>query len=196
MREAIVLILSYLVGSIPFAYIFTRLWTGTDIREKGSGNVGSTNVLRTVGKGVALAAFAGDLLKGVFAAWIGFNYGGYNLAAVCSVAAVIGHCWPVFLGFRGGKGVATSAGIVLFLAPQVFAVLIILFIIIVALSRYVSLGSVLIAALLPLALFLFHKPSAIILMSLIMALLVIFRHRENIKRLSNGTEGKIGKKQD
>lgn len=189
----LLVVLSYLIGAIPFSYIFTRLFTGIDIREKGSGNVGSTNVLRTVGLKVALASFAGDVMKGVLAAWLGMHFGGYTLAAACSVAAVTGHCWPVFLKFRGGKGVATSAGIVLFLFPQA-VLLILIFIIIVALSRYVSFGSICVAALLPLLLFIFHKPLALLVMGFIMAALVIFQHRENIKRILNGTEGKIGKK--
>ncbi len=196
MQEILLLVLSYLIGAIPFSYIFTRLFTGIDIREKGSGNVGSTNVLRTVGIPVALASFSGDILKGVLAAWLGFHFGGYTLAAICSVAAIVGHCWPVFLGFRGGKGVATSAGIILFLVPKAFIILFFCFIIIVALSRYVSLGSICGAASFPFICLILHKPASLVLMSLIMALLVIFQHRENIKRIRNGTEGKIGKKVD
>lgn len=185
--------LCYLLGAIPFSYIFVRLLKGYDIRQHGSGNVGSTNALRTAGKGVALAALTGDLLKGVLAAWLGLHFGGEGLAGICAVAAVLGHCWSVFLGFKGGKGVATSAGIVLYLMPRVFLAIMILFIIIVAISRYVSLASTSVAALLPIIALIFHKPNQLLEMSLVIALLVVFQHRENIGRLRNGTEGKIGR---
>lgn len=118
MQTVLLLMVSYLAGAIPFSYIFAHWFLDIDIREEGSGNVGSTNVLRTAGKQVALASFTGDVLKGILAAWLGMHFGGELLAALCSVAAVIGHCWPVYLGFKGGKGVATSAGIVLYLFPQ------------------------------------------------------------------------------
>lgn len=192
MQEFFLVGLCYFLGAIPFSYIFVRMLKGFDIRQQGSGNVGSTNVLRTAGKGVALAALAGDLLKGVLAAWLGLQLGGENLAVICAIAAVAGHCWSIFLSFKGGKGVATTAGITLFLMPKVFLVLMVMFIIIVAISRYVSLASISVAALLPLIAWFFYIPDPIILASLILAGLVIFQHRENIKHLLNGTERKIG----
>lgn len=185
--------LCYLLGAIPFSYIFVRLLKGFDIRQQGSGNVGSTNVLRTAGKGVALAALTGDLLKGVLAAWLGLHFAGEQMASICAVAAVVGHCWSVFLGFKGGKGVATSAGIALFFMTKATIVLLIIFIIIVAISRYVSLASISVAALLPLTALILHKPNHLLIMSLVLAVMVIYQHRENIQRLRNGTEGKIGR---
>lgn len=193
MQEVFWAVLCYLLGSIPFSYIFVRLLKGYDIRKHGSGNVGSTNVLRTSGKWIALAALAGDLLKGVLAAWLGLHFGGEQLACICAIAAVLGHCWSVFLGFKGGKGVATSAGIALFLMTKATIVLLIIFIIIVAVSRYVSLASISVAGLLPLMALIFQKPNQLIIMSIVLAVLVIYQHRENISRLRNGTEGKIGR---
>ncbi len=194
MQEILWVMLAYLIGAIPFSYLFTRLLTGIDIREKGSGNVGSTNVLRTVGIRVALAAFAGDMFKGVLVAWLGMYFGGYTLAAACSLAAVIGHCWPVFLNFQGGKGVATSAGVMLYLLPQAFLILFFGFIAIIAISRYVSLGSICGATLFPFMFLIFDKPQSLVVMGFMLAVLVIYRHRENIQRLRNGSESKIGKK--
>lgn len=194
MEKILLVILCYFIGAIPFSYIFNRIFGGGDIRKKGSGNVGATNVLRTMGIKIALAALAGDLLKGVLAAWVGLHFGGNILASVCAVAAVIGHCWPAFLGFRGGKGVATSTGIILFLMPKVFLVLLFLFLSIVIISRYVSLGSICGAALFPIILILLSKPLPYLLMGLIMAAIVVYRHKENIIRLRNGTEGKLGNK--
>lgn len=193
MQTVLLLMVSYLAGAIPFSYIFAHWFLDIDIREEGSGNVGSTNVLRTAGKQVALASFTGDVLKGILAAWLGMHFGGELLAALCSVAAVIGHCWPVYLGFKGGKGVATSAGIVLYLFPQGALISLVIFIIVVAISRYVSLGSILVAALLPFWMALYHKPLAILVMGAVMAGLVIYKHWENIKRLLSGSEMKIGK---
>jgi glycerol-3-phosphate acyltransferase PlsY len=192
MGENIVIIISYLLGSIPFAYIMTHLIKGLDIREMGSGNVGSTNALRTAGKRVAGAALTGDLLKGCLVAWLGMHFGGAGLAAICAVAAVIGHCWPVFLSFKGGKGVATTAGVTLFLMPKIFLILLVVFILVVVLSRYVSLASISVAVLLPLVAFIFSEPRSILMMSLFLMLLVVYHHRENIVRLRNGNERKIG----
>ncbi len=192
MEKIIVVIISYLLGSVPFAYIMIRLFKGIDIRKVGSGNVGSTNALRTAGKRVALAALLGDLLKGLAAAWIGLQTSGEMLAAVCVLAAVIGHCWPVFIGFKGGKGMATTAGAILLLMPKVFLFLAIIFVLIVFFSRYVSLASVSVAVLLPLTALFFSQPGRYLLVSVILTVLVIYRHRENIERLRNGNERKIG----
>ncbi|MEN6350961.1 MAG: glycerol-3-phosphate 1-O-acyltransferase PlsY [Syntrophomonas sp.] len=191
MTSVFIILLCYLIGSIPFSYLFTRLFTKQDIRKKGSGNVGATNVLRTSGKSIALLALTGDLLKGVIAAWIGKHAGGQALLIICPVAAVIGHCYPVFLKFRGGKGVATAAGVILVLMPSVCLILLLSFIAICAVSRYVSLGSVLAAALFPVMTIVITKSWPYFTMSLIIALVVIYRHRGNIDRLRKGIEPKI-----
>lgn len=191
MEKIIVIIISYLLGSIPFAYIMTRLLKGIDIREVGSGNVGSTNALRTAGKTVAVTALTGDLLKGFVAVWLGMHYGGDGLAAGCALAVVAGHCWPVFLSFKGGKGIATTAGVLLYLMPKMFIILVLIFILIVILSRYVSLGSITVAVLFPLLTFIFNDSASISIMSFILMLMVVYRHRKNIKHLLDGTERKI-----
>jgi len=192
MQEVFLVCLCYLLGAIPFSYLFVRILKGFDIRKHGSGNVGSTNVLRTAGKGVAVAALAGDLLKGVLAVWLGLHFGGEILASICAIAAVVGHCWSAYLGFKGGKGVATTAGVILYLMPKILLLLLIVFIVIVAISRYVSLASISVAVLLPLMVYIFDKPNHLLIMSVMLTILVIFQHRENITRLWNGIEGKIG----
>jgi glycerol-3-phosphate acyltransferase PlsY len=194
MKEVLLVLLCYLLGSIPFSYIFSRVWGGVDIRAKGTGNVGATNVLRTLGIKIALASLIGDFLKGVLAAWMGFYMGGEMLAAVCASIVVVGHCWPIFLGFRGGKGVATSAGVLLVLVPPVMLMLAITFVTLIALTRYVSLGSVCGAVFLPLMLLFMHQPWSYIIMGLILSSIVLFRHRDNIQRLRKGTEKKVNEK--
>ncbi|NLJ71921.1 MAG: glycerol-3-phosphate 1-O-acyltransferase PlsY [Syntrophomonadaceae bacterium] len=188
------IIAAYLLGSIPFSLLVARLMAGVDIRSQGSGNVGATNVLRTLGTKGAVFALLGDMLKGVAAVLLGLLISGEGLAAVCGVLAIIGHCYPVFLGFKGGKGVATSAGIILFLMPKIVIILLIVFLIIVFLSRYVSLASITIAILFPVLAISYGYNNAYILMSLIMAIIVVFKHRENIKRLRDGNENKVGQR--
>lgn len=181
----------YIIGAIPFSYLIS-LVKGVDIRTRGSGNVGATNVLRTLGPVAAAIALAADLLKGVVAAWIGTMTGSEWIIACCALAAVLGHCYSVFLRFGGGKGVATSAGIVLYLLPRELLILLVVFLVLVALLRYVSLGSITVAALLPVLALIMREPAELQIMSLLMAVLVIYRHRENIQRLRSGTEPKLG----
>lgn len=194
MKEIILALFCYLLGSIPFSYIFSRVLGGVDIRAKGTGNVGATNVLRTLGIKIAVLSLLGDLSKGAVSGWLGLYFGGVYLAAICATMAVMGHCWPVFLGFRGGKGAATGAGAVLVLMPKVFVLLAVIFAVIIGSTRYVSLGSICAAAVLPvLALFVYHS-WVYAVMSLVIAVMVIYRHRSNIERLRNGTEKKITEK--
>ena len=136
----------------------------------------------------------GDFLKGVLAAWLGLYFGGEILAALCASIVVVGHCWPIFLGFRGGKGVATSAGVLLVLVPPVMLMVTLTFVTLIAVTRYVSLGSVCAAALLPLMLLFMHQPWSYIIMGFILASIVLFQHRMNIERLRKGTEKKIDEK--
>lgn len=194
MKEVLVVLLCYLIGSIPFSYLFGRIFGKVDVRSKGSGNVGATNVLRTIGVKVALAALAGDLLKGFFAAWLGFQMGGTMMLVLCPFAAVLGHCYSVFLNFRGGKGVATAAGAILFLMPEILLILLLLLILIVVLSRYVSLASITAASLFPILVIFFDRSFSNVLVSILIAILVIYKHKENIVRLRNGTEAKINEK--
>jgi len=191
LKEIGLVLLCYLIGSIPFSYIFPRLFTNVDVRSKGSGNVGATNVLRTAGIKAAILAFAGDLAKGAAAAWIGTAAGGGWFLIVCCMAAVIGHCYPVFLKFKGGKAVSSAGGMVLFLMPKVGIALLITFAAIVLISRYVSLGSVTIAIFLPLTAMLAAQPPNYVILCWLLAALVVYRHRENIIRLRNGTEARF-----
>ncbi|MEQ8237097.1 MAG: glycerol-3-phosphate 1-O-acyltransferase PlsY [Syntrophomonadaceae bacterium] len=194
MKEIVLTLACYLIGSVPFSYLFSRYLGGVDIRSRGTGNVGATNVLRTLGMKIALLSLLGDVLKGVLAAWLGMAFGGEGLAALCTVAVVTGHCWPLFLDFRGGKGVATSAGALLFLMPLITLILLVTFVTIIAVSRYVSLGSVCAAVLLPLLVLVMQEPWQFLLMSLALAGMVLFRHRTNIERLRQGCESKLGQK--
>ena len=191
MQGVLLVLLSYLIGSIPFSYIVSHYMGGVDIRATGSGNVGATNVMRNLGIKVALLAFALDLLKGFAAAWIGLNFGNPWLVLLCPAAAIIGHCYPLFLRFKGGKAVATTAGIVLYLSPWIFIILVLAFLAVVFISRYVSLGSVVIASLLPFMGILFHYDAKIVLLYFLAAVFVLIRHRENIIRLRQGNESKI-----
>lgn len=194
MREIILVLLCYLIGSIPFSLIVARLMAGVDIRAMGSGNVGATNVLRALGPKGAIAALLGDAFKGFLAVWLGMLLGGSILAAICGLVVVIGHCFSVFLGFKGGKGVATTAGVMLYLMPKIIVVLLVTFVIIAFLSRYVSLASITVAALFPVMIILFNFQLEYIIMGFLLAIIVIYRHRENIERLRQGTESKIGQR--
>jgi len=194
MKELLVISVCYLIGSIPFSFIFSRFLGGVDIRSKGTGNVGATNVFRTLGIKIALLSLLGDLMKGAVAAWLGLSLGGIELAALSTVAVVAGHCWPVFLGFRGGKGVSTSAGAILVLMPPIGLVLLTIFATVIYVSRFVSLGSVCAAVLLPLLALIMHQPWQYFFMCLALAAMVLFRHRTNIERLRQGNERKFNEK--
>ena len=135
--------IAYLIGSVPFGLILTRLAGAGDVRNIGSGNIGATNVLRTGRKGLAIATLALDVLKGALPVWLAFRYLGPDMAVVAGLGAVLGHCFPVWLKFRGGKGVATAAGVVVALTPTVAAIAIGVFVLVVLATRYVSLGSIL-----------------------------------------------------
>jgi glycerol-3-phosphate acyltransferase PlsY len=184
------LALGYLLGSIPFGLILTRLGGAGDIRAIGSGNIGATNVLRTGRKGLAAATLAFDLLKGLLptlAAWHGF---GPDMAVLTGLGTVLGHCFPVWLRFKGGKGVATAAGVVLALSPPTLVAILALFVVLVWATRYVSLGSVSAAAAAPVVAWLLQRYQFAELF-LIIAVIVVFMHRANIARLLKGTENKL-----
>lgn len=200
MNAALLLLGAYLLGSVPCSYIVVRLVAGKDVRREGSGNVGATNALRTAGKLAGALALLFDVLKGVAAVLLARLLGaGEPLFAAAAVAVVLGHVYPVFLRFHGGKGVATAAGAVgaLELLPMVFTVL--LFVVAVKVGRYVSLGSVVAVGSFPLLLYLCGAlgwtapPSrALLLGSSAIALLILLKHAGNIRRLLNGTERRLG----
>jgi glycerol-3-phosphate acyltransferase PlsY len=193
--EVGLVVLAYLVGGIPFGILIARLQGGVDLRRVGSGNIGATNVLRAVGKGAAAATLLGDIGKGAAAVALGrwCEVGSTGLALI-GAAAVVGHLLPVFSGFRGGKGVATTLGVVLAAMPAVGASLLAIWIVVALVWRYSSLAAlVATAALPPLAWFWDGRP-AMVGLGCVLAALVTLRHAENIGRLWRGTEGKIGEK--
>jgi glycerol-3-phosphate acyltransferase PlsY len=184
----LIIVAAYLIGSIPTGLLLGKAY-GIDVRTTGSGNIGATNLYRTVGRKIGLITLAGDCLKGLIpillvkasnlppdvAAWVG-------MAAFC------GHVFSVFLAFKGGKGVATALGVFLALAPLAVAIAIALFAVIMFVWRYVSLGSIVAAAVMPLAVFFLGGNRTVIMVTLLIAVIVIIRHYENIKRLLSGTE--------
>jgi len=182
---------SYLVGSIPFSYLIPK-WIGKiDIRTMGSGNTGTTNVVRTLGMKVGVLAFIGDFFKGIVPAYIGLLWLGEIGGIIGGSMAVIGHCYPVWLRFKGGKGVATSAGILIVLMPDICILLLIGQFIIIALTKYMSLASLISAVLLPIMAYIFSKSDQMVIFSIGLALFVIYRHRSNLFRLIKGTESKL-----
>ncbi len=180
----------YLIGAIPFGPILVRLAGAGDLRQIGSGNTGATNVLRTGRKGLALAVLLLDALKGGLVAGLVFLWFGPDMAKVAALAAVVGHCYPVYLGFRGGKGVATAAGVVLALTPAAGLVALTVFALVVWWSRYVSLGSLSAAAATPIAAWALGAHQYEVLLALV-ALVIIVRHAANIRRLLAGNENKL-----
>ncbi len=199
----LLVVVAYLLGSIPMGYLLVRLFRHEDIRSVGSGNIGATNVLRSGGKGLGAATFLLDVLKGCAAVWLGAAIAPYltpigpprNIEALAALAAVLGHMFPVWLRFRGGKGVATGFGVFLVAAPLAALAAIALFAVVLLLSRYVSLASILAAASFPVfALFLVQgdKPGFYSAAQFVVALLIIVKHHQNVRRLLAGTESRFG----
>ena len=187
---------AYLLGSVSFAVLIVRLATGTDIRTEGSGNAGATNVLRAHGKGLGIAVAALDVAKGALAVVLTrLVTPDPRAAAAAAFAAVLGHVFPLFYGFRGGKGVATTVGAFLALAPLPTLVCVGVFVAIVAITRYVSLGSVVGMVLLPpVSGLLFHAPRPTVIAAAAAAVLIVVKHRENLARLAKGEERRLGRK--
>ena len=189
------LLAAYLIGAIPVGFLVARAAGGTDIRRSGSGNIGATNVLRTLGTGPAVLTLAGDIVKGYLAVSAARAIGTEAWAAAAgAVAAIAGNCWPVFLGFRGGKGVATGLGAFLALIPWAVAPAAVLWVAVTALSRYVSLASVVACLSLPLGAALLGYPRHSAIAAAIAAVIIVWRHRENLVRLANGTERRLGER--
>lgn len=194
MTAALVLVASYLLGSIPFSYLVARQ-RGVDVRKVGSGNVGATNVMRNVGKGAGLIAFLLDAAKGAIAALIAQRSGlGVSLAALAAMAAIVGHMYPLWLRFQGGKGVATGAGAFLPLAPVATAGALAVFAATLGLTRYVSVGSMLGAVALAVLAAVTGAPAPVWIAAALMAALIVWKHRGNIARLRAGTESRLGRR--
>lgn len=191
MIPALVILSSYLLGGIPFGYLLVRLKTGEDVRRRGSGNIGATNVLRTSGRGVGVLTLLLDTGKGFLAVWLAARLTGSSPAwmAAAAVSVMLGHGFPVFLKFRGGKAVASFLGAFLYLTPLPVAIILGVFVVTVAVSRYISLGSVIGAGLFPVVVYFTLRPAAPVLAASIFAgIFIIWRHHSNLARLFNHTE--------
>ena len=194
---AILLLLGgYILGSVPTGFLVGRAW-GVDVRRTGSGNIGMANVLRSVGKWPAVITMAGDMLKGFVPVFLArfLTENEWVIAAV-ALAALMGHCWPVFLGFKGGKAVATGAGTTIALAPVAGFALFAFWWGVVLVSRYTSLGAISVMLVSPIAFLVTGQPIAYVLYTVIGGSLVLWRHKENARALIKGTERKIGQKED
>ena len=200
----IVGLVAYLIGSISFSVIISKKMAGFDVREKGSGNAGATNMLRSVGKKAAVLTLLGDALKGVvailFAIIVGKivnNSDKALLVQIAGILVVVGHTFPIFFGFKGGKGVATALGVVLMTNWQIGLICLVFALVLMAVSRIVAMGSVGAAILFPVLVLFIHtnytvtEGSGYLIYSIILALLVIFNHRSNIQRILTGTENKL-----
>jgi acyl phosphate:glycerol-3-phosphate acyltransferase len=191
-------LVAYFLGSIPFGLILAKLFGGTDVRKKGSGNIGATNVARVVGPLAGILTLIFDVAKGAAAVLLAerLSNDSAKWMMIAAVAALVGHCFPVWLKFKGGKGVATAAGVFLVLSPPAFLGAVILFLLVVIVWRYVSLGSISAAAAMPLLMYFLWAPHhapplAITFGALATALLIIFKHRGNLQRLLEGAEPKF-----
>jgi acyl phosphate:glycerol-3-phosphate acyltransferase len=206
LESVLVAVSAYLLGSIPTGYLLMRIFRNQDIRTIGSGNIGATNVLRSGARGLGATTFLLDMLKGCAAVWLGAtvaphlvpNVAVRSVEALAALFAVLGHMFPVWLRFRGGKGVATGFGVFLVAAPYAALSAITVFALIFALSRFVSLASIIGALSFPIfAWFLVHgeKPTFFVVVETLVALLIVAKHHENIRRLLTGTENRFGSRQ-
>jgi glycerol-3-phosphate acyltransferase PlsY len=188
------IVIAYLIGSIPFGVLISKLWD-LDPRQRGSGNIGATNVYRNLGPLAGGVVFILDYLKGYIAVSIGYWAGGIPLIILLAgVAVILGHMFPVFLGFKGGKGVATGLGVLAGIAPEVFIFIVIFSLAMLYLTRYVSLTSIFSVSLATGLMFFFHEPLPYSIGTAIVALLMLLTHLPNLKRLMNGTEPRLGEK--
>jgi len=192
MTRIVIVIVAYLIGSIPFGYLIVRRKIGADIRQTGSGGTGATNVSRRAGKAAGILTLLLDAAKGSVAVLIAKAVAGDDwVIAAAAIAALVGHIFPVWLGFRGGKGVATGVGIFLVLAPVALLCAGVVFVAIVALTRYVSLGSIVAAILIPVFVWLLSDLRPLLIAATVGAALIVFAHRGNIQRLASHTESRI-----
>jgi len=196
-QSLLLLVGAYLLGSIPFSYLVARVFGVADVRKVGSGNVGATNVMRSAGKGAGVAALLLDAAKGAVATGAATRLfpGSAWLPPLAALAAVFGHVFPVWLGFRGGKGVATGAGALLPLAPAATATAAVIFVLTLVLTRYVSVSSMVAAVALAVLAFLWDSPREVAGAAAVMGGLVVYKHRANITRLLQGTESRLGARQ-
>ncbi len=188
-----VVIASYLIGSIPVSYLVARYWKGIDIRHHGSGNVGSTNVWRNAGPLAGLLALAGDLGKGALVILLARYFGDPLLVALSGMAVLVGHSWSVFLGFKGGKMIATATGVLAAVSPPVLALVAVIWFLVVGITRYVSAASIVAVVSMPIFMLALHLEPPYLVLGFFTAICAVYKHVPNIKRLAAGTEPKIGR---
>src|SRR5271167_1587889 len=191
MNGLLAILIAYLIGGIPFGYLLVKLTTGRDVRASGSGNIGATNVLRTTGRAIAVVTLLLDIAKGFFAVWLAARLTDRSelWMSAAALAVMAGHAYPIFLKFHGGKAVASFIGAFLYLTPVPLVASLILFVIVVAATRHISMGSIVAAGSLPLAVWLIeHPPGVVVLASAVAAVFIIYRHSANIGRIRAGTE--------
>jgi glycerol-3-phosphate acyltransferase PlsY len=191
MIALLAVVVAFLVGGIPFGYLLVRWRTGEDVREKGSGNIGATNVLRTTGRAIAVATLLLDIAKGLFAVWLADKLSDSSPVwmSLAALAVMLGHAYPVFLKFQGGKAVASFIGAFLYLTPIPMIAVLLVLIIVVAATRQISMGSIVAAGTLPLAVWMIEHPAPIVVIAALLAgVFIIVRHSANIARIRAGTE--------
>jgi glycerol-3-phosphate acyltransferase PlsY len=196
MNGLLALVLAYLIGSIPFGYLIVKLRTGKDVRESGSGNIGATNVMRTSGAAVGVATLALDIAKGYAAVWLAAYLTNQSQLwmSLAALAVIAGHAFPVFLKFDGGKAVASFIGAFLYVTPIPMIATLLIFIVTVAATRYISAASILATGAFPVGVWMIEHPPAIVLLAaLVAAVFIIYRHKGNIERLRRGTERVFGR---
>jgi glycerol-3-phosphate acyltransferase PlsY len=195
MIPILVLLAAYLLGAIPFGYVLVKWKTGADVRSAGSGNIGATNVLRTTGRAAGMATLLLDIAKGYLAVWMAGRLTAHDWLwmSAAALAVMAGHAYPVFLKFKGGKAVASFVGSFLCLTPVALAAVLVVFVVVVAWTRYISMGSIIMAATLPLAVWLIvHPPLPPIMAAIIAGAFIIYKHSSNIQRLHSGREHVFG----
>jgi glycerol-3-phosphate acyltransferase PlsY len=191
MLYILIAVIGYFLGNISSSYLVGKLGSNIDVRQHGSGNLGTTNAYRVLGLKAGGIVFLGDVLKGIIATLIGLWIKGQIGGLIGGMAAVIGHNWPFLLGFKGGKGIATSFGLIIVLFPPLALILLIVEVLIIAFTGYVSLGSIAAAVLFPILVIAFRYDIKLIIGALLLSALAIYRHRANISRLLQGKENKI-----
>lgn len=195
MMPLLALPIAYLLGAIPFGYFLVKWKTGSDLRASGSGNIGATNALRTAGGAVGIATLLLDIAKGYLAVWIAAQLSGSDplWMSAAALAVMAGHAYPVFLGFKGGKAVASFIGAFLYLTAVPMVCVLLVFVAVVAWTRHISMGSITAAATFPLAVWIILHPALpVFVASIIAAALIIYKHSNNIERLRSGTERRFG----
>ena len=191
-KYILVIVIGYIMGNFASSYFVGKLLANIDIREHGSGNAGAANTFRVLGATAGAIVFVCDVLKGILATAIGLWITGSRAGAMLAGGmAVIGHNWPVFFRFKGGKGIAASFGLIIVLFPKIALILFAAVVPLMLITRYVSLGSITAAVLLPVLLVAYQEPPNIVLIGILLAVLAIFRHKDNLVRLWEGTENKI-----